>query len=43
MNLLSNAFHAVGEKGDVWIRTRAATGTVEVESEDNGVGIPAKT
>jgi signal transduction histidine kinase len=40
MNLLSNAFHAVKEKGDVWIRTRCDNGTVEVEIEDNGVGIP---
>ncbi len=40
MNLLSNAFHAVKEKGDVWIRTRRMDGTVEVEIEDNGVGIP---
>jgi signal transduction histidine kinase len=40
MNLLSNAFHAIQEKGDVWIRTRALNGTVEVEIEDNGMGIP---
>jgi two-component system, NtrC family, sensor kinase len=40
MNLLSNAFHAVKEKGDVWIRTRFKDGMVEVEIEDNGVGIP---
>lgn len=40
MNLLSNAFHAVQEKGDVWIRTRSSNGTVEVEIEDNGMGIP---
>jgi signal transduction histidine kinase len=40
MNLLSNAFHAVKDKGDVWIRTRCDNGTVEVEIEDNGVGIP---
>jgi two-component system NtrC family sensor kinase len=26
--------------GDVWIRTRASNGNVEVEIEDNGVGIP---
>jgi signal transduction histidine kinase len=39
MNLLSNAFHAVREKGDVWIRTRASDGAVEVEIEDNGSGI----
>jgi two-component system, NtrC family, sensor kinase len=40
MNLLSNAFHAIQDKGDVWIRTRATKGIVEVEIEDNGVGIP---
>lgn len=40
MNLLSNAFHAVREKGDVWIRTRRNGAAVEVEIEDNGVGIP---
>ncbi len=40
MNLLANAFQAVKEKGDVWIRTRAADGVVEVEIRDNGVGIP---
>ncbi len=40
MNLLSNAFHAVQGKGDVWIRTRSNDGAVEVEIEDNGMGIP---
>ena len=39
MNLLSNAFYAVAEKGDVWIRTRAAGAAVEIELEDSGVGI----
>jgi len=40
MNLLANAFHAIGNQGDVWIRTRAAGETVEVEIQDNGHGIP---
>jgi two-component system, NtrC family, sensor kinase len=40
MNLLSNAFHAVKDKGDVWIRTRSNNGAVEIEIEDNGAGIP---
>jgi len=40
MNLLSNAFDAVTEKGDVWIRTRAIGGAVEIEIEDSGAGIP---
>jgi signal transduction histidine kinase len=39
MNLLSNAFHAIKAKGDVWIRTRSKDGTVEIEIEDNGSGI----
>jgi signal transduction histidine kinase len=39
MNLLSNAFQAVGENGDVWIRTRSANGAVEIEIEDTGMGI----
>lgn len=42
MNLLSNAFQAVTEKGDVWIRTRANNSAIEVEIEDNGVGIPSE-
>ncbi|MBM3789459.1 MAG: HAMP domain-containing protein [Acidobacteria bacterium] len=40
MNLLSNAFQAVPDRGDVWIRTRAGDGFVEVEVRDNGIGIP---
>jgi len=40
MNLLANAFHAVRDQGDVWIRTRSSNGAVEIEIEDNGVGIP---
>jgi two-component system, NtrC family, sensor kinase len=40
MNLLANAFHAVRGNGDVWIRTRSNNGAVEIEIEDNGVGIP---
>jgi two-component system, NtrC family, sensor kinase len=40
MNLLSNAFHAVQGNGDVWIRTRGNGNVVEVEIEDNGLGIP---
>jgi signal transduction histidine kinase len=42
MNLLSNAFHAVQGEGDVWIRTRRNESAVEVEIEDNGVGIPGE-
>jgi signal transduction histidine kinase len=39
MNLLSNAFQAVPDKGDVWIRTRSTNAAVEIEIEDTGVGI----
>jgi signal transduction histidine kinase len=42
MNLLANAFHAVQDKGDVWIRTRSNNGMVEVEIEDSGTGIPSE-
>lgn len=40
MNLLSNAFQAIQGRGDVWIRTRSNDSTVEIEIEDNGIGIP---
>ena len=40
MNLLSNAFHAAKDKGEVWIKTRSGSRTVEVEITDNGSGIP---
>ncbi len=43
MNLLSNAFHAVQGNGDVWIRTGCKEGNVEIEIEDNGMGIPKRT
>ena len=39
MNLLSNAFHAVQGKGEVWIRTSCNDGNVEIEIKDNGTGI----
>jgi len=39
MNLLSNAFHAIEGKGEIWIKTRAGSGNVEIEITDNGVGI----
>ena len=40
MNLLSNAFQSIQGNGDVWIRTRSNDSVVEIEIEDNGVGIP---
>ena len=39
MNLLSNAFFAIKDKGEVWIKTRATKGKVEVEITDNGAGM----
>jgi len=42
MNLLSNAFHAVQEKGEVWIRTHSNSGAIEIEIEDTGAGISAE-
>ena len=39
LNLLANAFHAIQGNGDVWIRTRTKDNYVEVEIEDNGIGI----
>jgi signal transduction histidine kinase len=41
MNLLDNALRAVGDRGTIWIRTRLAGETVEVEVEDSGAGVPA--
>jgi signal transduction histidine kinase len=40
MNLLSNAFQAIEDKGEVWIKTRSGSGRVEIEITDNGSGIP---
>jgi signal transduction histidine kinase len=40
MNLLSNAFQAIQGNGEVWIRTRSNDSVVEIEIEDNGIGIP---
>ncbi len=41
MNLISNALDAIGDKGEVAIRTKAATGGVKIYVTDNGCGIPA--
>ena len=43
MNLLLNAFQAIEGNGEVWIRTRSANGTVEIEIEDSGSGIQKKS
>ena len=42
MNLLSNAFYAIADKGGVWIRTRAEDNTVTIDIEDNGAGIASE-
>jgi signal transduction histidine kinase len=44
MNLMLNALDAVGEGGQVWIRTEAAEndGLVPLIVEDNGPGVPAE-
>ncbi len=39
-NLLDNALDAVGEEGEITLRTRLDGDWVEVEIEDNGPGIP---
>jgi two-component system NtrC family sensor kinase len=39
MNLLANAFQAIRDKGEVWLRTRTDSGMVEIEISDNGSGI----
>ena len=42
MNLLSNAFYAVKDRGSVWIKTRSVSDAVEIEITDSGAGIPQK-
>ncbi|MEJ2110244.1 MAG: ATP-binding protein [Acidobacteriota bacterium] len=39
MNLFSNAFHAIEDRGEVWVKTRTGSGNVEIEITDNGAGI----
>ena len=39
-NLLDNAVDAMNGQGEIWIRTRKEKGSVVVEIEDNGPGIP---
>lgn len=41
MNLLKNAGEALQGKGRIWVRTRLAGDSVEVEIEDDGPGVPA--
>ena len=40
LNLLTNAIEAIGEEGDIWVRTRRSNRHVTVEVEDTGCGIP---
>jgi signal transduction histidine kinase len=44
LNLIRNAAEAVAAKGSghVTLRTRTAAGRVEIDVEDNGIGIPAE-
>ena len=39
-NLIDNAIDAIGEQGQIWIRTLAEHDQVLVEITDNGTGIP---
>jgi PAS domain S-box-containing protein len=39
MNVLSNAFQAIKDRGDVWIITAMTDDTVEICIKDNGIGI----
>jgi signal transduction histidine kinase len=41
MNVLANAFDAVGPGGNVWIETRSDGDHVRVRVRDDGSGIPA--
>src|SRR5262249_2476365 len=41
-NLLDNAIYAMNGKGEITIRTSSANGSVLVEIEDDGTGIPAE-
>jgi len=40
LNILLNAIQAVGEKGHIWITTRAADQAVTISIRDDGHGIP---
>jgi len=40
LNIVLNAFHAIGEKGQVFIRTRMSGNRILAEIQDNGKGMP---
>ncbi|HEX2486749.1 MAG TPA: ATP-binding protein, partial [Myxococcota bacterium] len=42
LNLLTNAAHAIGERGSIRVRTARATNGVEIRVEDDGCGIGAE-
>lgn len=43
MNILDNAFYAIEEKGDVYIRAKSLDNNVIIEIEDNGRGMDNET
>ncbi|MFY0608109.1 MAG: hypothetical protein JXR10_15425 [Cyclobacteriaceae bacterium] len=42
INLMTNALHAVGSKGEIRVQTRSTKNTVEIEITDDGYGIDPK-
>ncbi len=42
MNIIVNAAQAIGDQGDIWIKTWASSEKVYVQIRDNGEGIPEK-
>ncbi len=40
MNLLTNAFQSIPDKGNVWIKTTAGQNNILISIRDNGSGIP---
>ena len=40
MNLLANAADAIGEKGEVWIKTWQDESAIHISVRDSGKGIP---
>jgi len=40
LNLLLNAAHSLKKHGNIWVRSRSQNGSIEIEVEDDGEGIP---